>query len=114
MLSRHFTKDMIQLLFCIDLLKRDPSESVKDFQNVLRLQRLITLGHSIGFQCNLVHDTNRSHVLVLVALNKCMTCSFRFYTILVFIKNGSLQITRRVLGCKSREFGFGYLINHRN
>ena len=31
------------------------SVSVKDFQNVLRLQRVITLRHSIGFQCNLVH-----------------------------------------------------------
>ena len=32
------------------------SVSVKDFENVLRLQRVITLRHSIGFQCNLVHE----------------------------------------------------------
>ena len=32
------------------------SVSVKDFQNVLRLQRVITLRHTIGFQCNLVHE----------------------------------------------------------
>ena len=31
------------------------SVSVKDFENVLRLQRVITLRHSIGFQYNLVH-----------------------------------------------------------
>ena len=30
--------------------------SLKDFQNVLRLQQVITLRHSIGFQCNLVHE----------------------------------------------------------
>ena len=30
--------------------------SVKDFQNVPRLQRVITLRHSTGFQCNLVHE----------------------------------------------------------
>ena len=31
------------------------SASVKDFQNVLRLQRVITLRHSVGSLCNLVH-----------------------------------------------------------
>ena len=31
------------------------SVSVKDFQNVLILQRVITLKNSSGFQCNLVH-----------------------------------------------------------
>ena len=30
--------------------------SVKDFQNVLRHQRVIALKHSIGFRCNLVHE----------------------------------------------------------
>ena len=29
--------------------------SVRDFQNVLRLQRVVTLRQSIGFQSNLVH-----------------------------------------------------------
>ena len=29
---------------------------VKDFQAVLRLQRVITPRHSIGFQCNLIHE----------------------------------------------------------
>ena len=28
-----------------------PSVSVRDFQNILRLQRVVTLRHSIGFQC---------------------------------------------------------------
>ena len=42
------------------------------------------------------------------------SCSFRCYTVLAFLKNGNLQITRRVLGCKSGEFGFGYFIKHRN
>ena len=32
------------------------SVSLKDFQNVLRLQRVTTLGLSIGFQCNLEHE----------------------------------------------------------
>ena len=32
------------------------SVSIKDFQNVVRLQGVITLRHSIGFQCNLVHE----------------------------------------------------------
>ena len=32
------------------------SVSVKDFQNVLKLQQVMTLRHSIGFQCNLVHE----------------------------------------------------------
>ena len=31
------------------------SVSVKDFQNVLRLQRVITLRHSVDFLCTLVH-----------------------------------------------------------
>ena len=31
------------------------SVAVKDFQNVHRLQRVITLGNSTRFQCNLVH-----------------------------------------------------------
>ena len=31
------------------------SVSVKDFQNVFRLQGVINLRHSISFQCNLVH-----------------------------------------------------------
>ena len=31
------------------------SVSITDFQNVLRLQRVITLRHSIGFRRNLVH-----------------------------------------------------------
>ena len=32
------------------------SVSVTDFQIFLRLQRVITLRHSIAFQCNLVHE----------------------------------------------------------
>ena len=32
------------------------SLSVKDFQNVLRIQRVITLMHSTGFQCNLARE----------------------------------------------------------
>ena len=32
------------------------SVSVEDFQNVLRLSRVITLRRSIGFQCNLIHE----------------------------------------------------------
>ena len=32
------------------------SVSVTDFHNVLRLQQVIALGHSIAFQCNLVHE----------------------------------------------------------
>ena len=37
------------------LLEYCSSVPVKDF-DVLRLQRTITLMHSIGFQCNLVHE----------------------------------------------------------
>ena len=40
---------------CFSSLKFFSSMSVKDFQNVLRLPRVITIRHSIGFQCNLVH-----------------------------------------------------------
>ena len=32
------------------------SVSVEDFQNVLRFPRVIPLKHSIGFQCNSVHE----------------------------------------------------------
>ena len=32
------------------------SVSVEDLQNVLRLQRVITLRHAIGFKCNLLHE----------------------------------------------------------
>ena len=30
--------------------------SVADFHNGFRLQRVITLRHSVGLQCNLVHE----------------------------------------------------------
>ena len=30
--------------------------SVTDFHNVIRLQQVIDLRHSIAFQCNLVHE----------------------------------------------------------
>ena len=33
-----------------------PSVSVTDFHNVLRLQQVIALRHSMAFQCNLVHE----------------------------------------------------------
>ena len=33
-----------------------PSVSVKAFQNVIILQRVVTLRHFIGFQCNLVDE----------------------------------------------------------
>ena len=88
------------------------SVSVKDFENVLRLQRVITLRHSIGFQCNLVHEQ---------ATLSSIRCSQKIYDLFLsflhnysFLKNGILQITRRVLGCKSEEFGLGYLIKHKN
>ena len=32
------------------------SVSVTDFYNVLRLQQVIALRHSVAFQCNLVHE----------------------------------------------------------
>ena len=86
--------------------------SVKDFENVLRLQRVITLRHSVGFQCNLVHEQTTL---------SSTSCSKKIYDLFLsflhsygFSKNGILQITRRVLGCKSGEFEFGYLIKHRN
>ena len=39
-----------------DFLEFSSSVSVTDFQSVLRLQRVITLRHSIAFQCNLVNE----------------------------------------------------------
>ena len=45
------------------------SVSVKDFQNVLRLGRVITIRHSVSFQRNLVHIPL---FLLLVALKKYM------------------------------------------
>ena len=61
-----------------------PSVPVKDFQNVLRFQRVITLRHSVGFQCHLVHGQTT------LSPTSCsqiyMTRSFSFCTILVFLK----------------------------
>ena len=88
------------------------SVSVKDFENVLRLQRVISLRHFIVFQCNLVHEETTL---------SSTSCSQKYDLFLSFLhnygfskKDGILQITRRVLRCKSGEFGFGYLIKYRN
>ena len=72
---------------------------------------MITLRHSIGFQCNLVQEE---------ATLSPTSCSKKIYDLfLSFLhnfglpKNGILQIRRRVLGCKSGQFGFGNLVKHR-
>ena len=78
------------------------SVSVKDVQNVCGLQQVITLRHSIGFQCNLVHE--QTTWSPISCSKTYLTCSFRFCTILAFVKNAILQITWQVLGCKSAEF----------
>ena len=77
--------------------------SVEDFQNVLRLQRVIILRYSIGFQCNLVHKQ--------ITLSPTR-CSKKIYDLFLsflhnfgFSENSILQIIRRVLDCKSGEFG---------
>ena len=87
------------------------SVSVEDFQNVVRLQRVITLRHSVGFQCNLVHE--QTTLSPASCSQKIYDLFLRFCTVLAFLENGIFQITRRVLGCKSGEFGFVYLIKHR-
>ena len=53
--------------------------SVKDFRNILRLGGVITLRHSIDFQCNLVHEqTTFSRTI----------CSKKIYDLLVsFLHN---------------------------
>ena len=88
------------------------SVSVEDCQNVLRLQRVITLRHSIGFQCNLVRE--QTTLSPTSCPKKIYHLSFLFLHNFGFSKNGILQNTRRVLDCKSGEFGFAYLIKHRN
>ena len=86
--------------------------SVTDFHNVLRLQQVIALRHSIAFQCNLVHEQTPLSPT---------SCSKKIYDLFLsflhnfgFSNNGILQITRRVLDCKSGEFACGYRIQHRN
>ena len=83
-------------------LEHFSSVSVKDFQNILRLQRVITLRHSIGSQCNLVYEQTTLSPT---------SCSQKIYDLFL---DGILQITQQVLGCNSGESGFGYLIRHRN
>ena len=58
------------------------SVSVTDFQNVLRLQRVITLRHSIGFQCNLVHE--QTTLYPTSCSQKMYDFSFRFCTVSFF------------------------------
>ena len=66
------------------------SVSVKDFQNVLRLQRVITLRHSIGFQCNLVQDK--------ITLSST-SCSQKIYDLLLsFLHN--YGFSKRMAFCK--------------
>ena len=84
--------------------------SVTDFNNVLRLQQVIASRHSIALQCNLVHEQTILYPT---------SCSKKIYDLFLHNfgfskKNGILQITRRVLDCKSGEFAFGYRIQHRN
>ena len=85
------------------------SVSIRDFHNVLRLQQVIALKHSIAFQ---VHDETTLSPT---------SCSQKIYDLFLsflhnfgFSKNDILQITRRVLDCKSGQFAFGYRIQHRN
>ena len=70
---------------------------------------MITLRYSVDFQCNLVHE--QSLCLLLVALNKYMTCFFRFSTILAFLKNGILQITRLYWAVNLESLGLDTLSN---
>ena len=65
------------------------SVPVEEFQNVLTLQRVITLRDSVGFQCNLVQK--QTTLSSTSCSKKYMTCSFRFCTILAVLKNGILQ-----------------------
>ena len=84
---------------------------LKDFQNVLRLQRLITVGHSIGFQLNLA-DEQTTLSPTGCSQNVYDLC-LSFLHNLAFLKNGILQIIQQGLGCKSGELGFGYLIKQK-
>ena len=86
--------------------------SVKDFENVLRLQRVKTRRHSISFQCNLVQE--QTTLLSTSCSQKIYEMFLSFSHNYGFPKNDILQITRRAMGCKSVESGFGYLIKHRN
>ena len=62
-----------------------PSASVKDFRNVLRLPRVITRRHSIGFQCNLVQEQ---------ATLSPISCSEKIYdSFLLFLHNFSFSNT---------------------
>ena len=92
---------------CPGFFLKFSSVSVTDFHSVLRLQQVIALRHSIAFQRNLVHEQTTLSP-ILVALKKYTTCSFRFCTVLAFLKNAILQITRRVLDCKSGESELEY------
>ena len=88
------------------------SVSVNDVQKVLTLKQVTTLRHSIGFQGNLVYEQT---ILSPTSCSKKISDLFlSFLHNFGFSKNGILQVTRRVLGCKSEKFRFGYLIKHRN
>ena len=89
-----------------------PLCQLKDFQDVIRLQLVITPRHLQSF--SVIWYTNRPLCLLLVAFKKIYDLFLSFLDNFRLSKNGILQITRRVLGCKSGEFGFGYLTKHRN
>ena len=58
--------------------------SVTDFQNVLRPQWVTTLRHSIGFQCNLVHE--QTTFFPISCSLKIYDLFLSFCTILAFLK----------------------------
>ena len=85
------------------------SLSVKDFQNVLRLQQVITLGHSIAFQCNLVNEH------ITLSLTSCSQKIYdSFFSFLHSFGFSEKWNFADYKTSKSGGFGFKYLIKHRN
>ena len=64
--------------------------------------------------CNLVPEQTTLSPTTCSSCPKIYELFLSFLHSFGFLKNGILQITRRVLGCKSGESGFGYLIKHKN
>ena len=67
---------------------------------------MITPGHSIGFQCNLVYGQTN-----LFPLRKYMTGSFRFCTVLAFLKMAFCRLHDEYWAVNVESLGWDTLSN---
>ena len=84
------------------------SSLLKDFRNVLRFLRMITLRYSIGFQCNLLHEET---TLSPTCFSKKMACFFRFGTILAFQNMAFCRLRDEYWAVNLESFGLDTLSN---